>query len=147
MTMTAREYLVGLDLARPSKGRFSAEAKEALAKALSEGMTFSDWDENGRIVKTITSTVNKRINHNPDNVVELKVVKETKPEPEDIPEEVKIVSAPIQRKENAIKVIDDLGFKIVVGHCSMGHAIVRCQCVAPKPGAWLRAQSFELIEV
>jgi len=39
---TKREYLVGLGLAKPGRGRFSADAKAALAKAESEGVTFSD---------------------------------------------------------------------------------------------------------
>lgn len=38
--MTEREYLVGLGLAKPGRGRFSAAAKDALAKAKAEGKTF-----------------------------------------------------------------------------------------------------------
>ena len=37
---TERDYLVSLGLAKPGRGRFSNEAKQALAKARSEGMTF-----------------------------------------------------------------------------------------------------------
>lgn len=37
-----REYLVGLGLAKPGRGKFSNAAKEALAKAEAEGMKFSD---------------------------------------------------------------------------------------------------------
>lgn len=37
---TEREYLVGLGLAKPGRGRFSGEGKAALAKARNEGMTF-----------------------------------------------------------------------------------------------------------
>jgi hypothetical protein len=39
---TKREYLVGLGLAKPGRGRFSADAKAALAKAEAEGTVFSD---------------------------------------------------------------------------------------------------------
>lgn len=42
---TQREYLVSLGLAKPSRGRFSKEAKAALAKAVEEGMTFTDTKE------------------------------------------------------------------------------------------------------
>lgn len=39
---TKREYLVGLGLAKPGRGKFSNAAKEALAKAEAEGVKFSD---------------------------------------------------------------------------------------------------------
>lgn len=35
-----REYLVSIGLAKPGRGRFSAEAKQALAKARNDGMQF-----------------------------------------------------------------------------------------------------------
>lgn len=37
-----REYLVGLGLAKPGRGKFSNAAKEALSKAEAKGMKFSD---------------------------------------------------------------------------------------------------------
>lgn len=40
--VTQREYLVGLGLASPGRGRFSKDAHAALNKALSEGMKFTD---------------------------------------------------------------------------------------------------------
>lgn len=39
---TQREYLASLGLAKMGRGRFSVEAKAALARAVSEGMSFSD---------------------------------------------------------------------------------------------------------
>lgn len=39
---TKRDYLVGLGLAKPGRGKFSNAAKEALAKAEAGGMKFSD---------------------------------------------------------------------------------------------------------
>jgi len=39
---TKRDYLVGLGLAKPGRGKFSNAAKEAIAKAEAEGMTFAD---------------------------------------------------------------------------------------------------------
>jgi hypothetical protein len=39
---TKREYLVSLGLAKAGRGRFSGEAKAALANAESEGVVFSD---------------------------------------------------------------------------------------------------------
>lgn len=39
---TKRDYLVGLGLAKPGRGKFSNAAKEALAKAEASGMKFSD---------------------------------------------------------------------------------------------------------
>lgn len=40
--MRSREYLVSLGLAKPGRGRLSLEAKEALRKAVANGMTFDD---------------------------------------------------------------------------------------------------------
>ena len=44
---TRREYLVGLGLAKPGRGRLSLAGKEALAKAKAEGMRFSDDETTG----------------------------------------------------------------------------------------------------
>lgn len=40
---TAREYCIGLGLAKAGRGRLSLEAKAALNDALSKGITFSDY--------------------------------------------------------------------------------------------------------
>lgn len=40
--MRSREYLVSLGLAKPGRGRLSLTAKEALSKAMADGMTFDD---------------------------------------------------------------------------------------------------------
>lgn len=37
-----RDYLVGLGLAKPGRGKFSNAAKEAIAKAEAEGVKFAD---------------------------------------------------------------------------------------------------------
>jgi hypothetical protein len=42
MAQTKREWLVDQGLATAGRGRFSAAAKEALAKAEADGLTFSD---------------------------------------------------------------------------------------------------------
>lgn len=39
---TKREFLVGLGLAKPGRGKFSNEAKKALAEAEAKGVKFSD---------------------------------------------------------------------------------------------------------
>ncbi len=40
--MNKREYLISKGLAKPGKGRFSAEGKAAIEKAVSEGMIFDE---------------------------------------------------------------------------------------------------------
>lgn len=40
--MNKREYLISKGLAKPGKGRFSAEGKAAIEKAISEGMVFDE---------------------------------------------------------------------------------------------------------
>ncbi len=42
MTMTKREYAVSLGLAKPSRGKFSTAAKEAIAAKEAEGYVFAD---------------------------------------------------------------------------------------------------------
>ena len=60
MTQTAREYLVGLGLAKAgARGKFSADAHKALKKALADGVKFSDWNEQGRI----TVSPDQKIRH------------------------------------------------------------------------------------
>lgn len=53
--MKARDWLVKQGLAKQGRGRFSREAKAALAKAIEEGMTFSDFkltaDETPKVTK------------------------------------------------------------------------------------------------
>lgn len=49
---TRREYLVGLGLATPGRGRLSAAAHAAIDKAVSEGMTFSDMAKTSAPVKS-----------------------------------------------------------------------------------------------
>lgn len=148
---TAREYLVGLGLAKPERGRFSLEGKAQLTRAISQGMKFSDWDENGRIKQTavIRSTVESRIvrdsgasiKHPTPNKVRLELVKDDPVAP------VKINVTPIQRTENAISLVDDRGTKIVIGHCKNMHVITRCTCKNPSPADWLNATKFELVTV
>lgn len=41
---TRRDYLVSLGLAKPGRGKFSNDAKQALVKARAEGVKFSDDD-------------------------------------------------------------------------------------------------------
>jgi hypothetical protein len=40
--MNKREYLISLGLAKPGKGRFSAEGKAAIEKAIADGMVFDE---------------------------------------------------------------------------------------------------------
>jgi hypothetical protein len=72
--MTEREYLVSLNLAKPGRGRFSAEAKAALAKAKSEGMTFD---------KTAAELAKEERQNKPRKVRKtVQVVKESRPSQE-----------------------------------------------------------------
>lgn len=59
MAHNARSYLVGLGLAKPGRGKFSSAAKDALSKAMSEGITFTDWPKAGTVVKVPNGTTAK----------------------------------------------------------------------------------------
>lgn len=56
---TQREYLVSLGLAQPTRGRFSTVAKEALAKAIAEGMQFDDLAPKEEKAKITIPAVNR----------------------------------------------------------------------------------------
>ena len=58
---TAREWLVSQGLAKPGRGKFSKAAHQALAKALGEGIKFSDYPKsaNPAPVKTVKATGDK----------------------------------------------------------------------------------------
>ena len=52
-----RDYLVGLGLAKPGRGKFSNAAKDALAKAVADGVKFSDGEaQSSPIVKPADTT-------------------------------------------------------------------------------------------
>lgn len=59
-----RDYLVGLGLAKPGRGKFSNAAKEALVKAEAEGMRFSDAAPTAKVVKA-DSTEQVEVKSNP----------------------------------------------------------------------------------
>jgi hypothetical protein len=48
---TRREYLVGLGLAKEGRGKLSTAAHAAIAKAVAEGMQFSDLQDRPVVVK------------------------------------------------------------------------------------------------
>lgn len=52
---TRREYLVGLGLAKPGRGKFSTKGKEAIAKAEAEGMVFAETNATAPKAKVIDS--------------------------------------------------------------------------------------------
>lgn len=49
--MKAKEFAVSQGLAKPGKGRMSREAHEAIRKAISDGMSFSDYQVTKPAVK------------------------------------------------------------------------------------------------
>ena len=66
---TKREYLVGLGLAKPGRGKFSNDAKKALAEAEAKGVKFSD------IVTKVSAPTEKPT----ENAAGGQTVKETDP--------------------------------------------------------------------
>lgn len=68
--MTEREYLVSKGLAKPGRGRYSAEAKAELEKAKSEGMTFD---------KTASQIAKEERQSKPQRKVVAAVPKESRP--------------------------------------------------------------------
>ncbi|XAO35385.1 Lsr2-like DNA bridging protein [Streptomyces phage Francob] len=70
--MTEREYLISLKLAKPGRGRYSREAREALGKAKADGMVFD---------KTAAELAKEERQNKPKRVRSTtpKVVKESRP--------------------------------------------------------------------
>ena len=67
---TEREYLVSLGLAKEGRGRFSAEAKAALAKAKKGGMSFD---------KTALEIAREERANRPKKVAKATVIRESRP--------------------------------------------------------------------
>jgi hypothetical protein len=55
--LTQRAYLVSLGLAKDGRGKFSNAAKDALAKAIEQGMEFSDPTPAAKPKKVLTTSV------------------------------------------------------------------------------------------
>ena len=109
---TRREYAASLGLAKPNtRGRLSKEAHEAIAKAESEGMVFTD---SAKAPKTQT------LSPTPLSL--------PKPKPETI-----------KRHARAYRATTSAGQVIEFGHCSSCKNHVKfCGCsTGPKAPAWL----------
>lgn len=153
---TAREWLAARKLAiAGARGKFSKDALKALNKAIAEGQSFSDWDENGRIKPVHVPRGSK-----PKPVVAKPAVMDDEEvedfdfdiEEESKPRKVYRVrpieeQMPFVRKENVLSVIDAEGVLMNVGQCSQGHAIRRCTCSDIQPPKWMKAELFELLSV
>jgi NAD-dependent dihydropyrimidine dehydrogenase PreA subunit len=140
---TARDYLASKGLAiAGARGKFSHAAKAELTRALNEGVTFEDWDGNGR-VKAVAA--NPRVRNEPRTIT---IDGEVFIEPEPAPR-TPIPPAPIRREETIIQVIDRFGIKVNLDHCHQcGRCVQKCACrVGPTVGAWLSvdAQSITLV--
>lgn len=112
--MKARDYLVSKGLAKPGRGRFSAEAKAELVKAISEGRVFSDF-----IIEKPTGAVDKP------------VAVAAKPAP-NVKEVQELTS--YRYDENTHKAVDANGNSYTVRsacfHC--GYSLVVCHCASPR---------------
>lgn len=51
LTLKAREYCIGLGLAKPGRGKLSKDAHAAIKKAIANGQTFDDYNE--KVVRNV----------------------------------------------------------------------------------------------
>lgn len=130
MSITAREYLVELGLASPGRGKFSKVAKEALAKAIEDGKSFSDWDEAGSLTARSRRT---RMVYIPSDQPAPKP--EAKPKPK-----VNYI-----REENRLRIVDNNGVTMDLEFCSLGHSIQMCTCKTVYAPVYFNAVSSQLI--
>lgn len=110
-----RDYLVSLGLAKPGRGRFSADAKAALAEAEKNGIKFL---EKGAITTTVVT-----INDDGERVNEVRSVDPYAPHPEPF------------RTDGFYKFVKENGGSIKV---SVSEACIHCKfsfgwCLCPKP--------------
>lgn len=129
MSVTAREYLVELGLASPGRGKFSKVAKEALAKAIEDGQTFSDYDEKG---STTARTRRTRMVYIPSAQP---VPRVEKPKPK----------INYLREENRLRIVDSNGVTMDLEFCSLGHKIQMCTCKTVYAPVYFNAVSTQLI--
>lgn len=112
--MKARDYLVSKGLAKPGRGRFSAEAKAELVKAISGGKVFSDF-----VLDKPTGAVDKP----------MAVASKPAPNVKEIQE-----LAPYRYEEYTHKAVDATGgvhsLRSACFHC--GYSLVVCWCPTPR---------------
>lgn len=130
--MKAREYCVQLGLAKPGRGKLSANAHEAIKKAIVEGMIFDDYKDSVAVKKLNDSTShNRSSNRN----VQLKVT---------VPEDsgpVAIKSRPVNHDYSKIWGIDTRGrspIKIAFQWCACCLVQIRyCSRAIPLLPEWI----------
>ena len=122
--MKARDYLIGKGLAVPGRGKFSFEAKEELQKALSQGITFEDWDSDG-------SSARRR---KPRRVV-ICSEKRVKPKVQPL------------RQENRLRITDSFGVTMDLEFCSLGHEIKMCSCKTVYAPVHFNAVKSQLVTI
>ena len=83
--MKSRDYLVSLGLVKKnSRGRISAQAKTALAKALADGMEFSDISNTGQKTTKVVATQIKERTKTRKQTIMYAIDKGQKPGQEDL---------------------------------------------------------------
>lgn len=125
---TAREYLVGLGLAKAGvRGGFSREAHKALKNALDSGMTFKDWDKNGRIIPDKNKV---RVVKIPGQTTRAAIATRTR--------------KPL-REHSRMLITEKNGTKIVLdSHSVCGNSIRFCTCRKLEPPKYMDVASFVL---
>jgi hypothetical protein len=125
------EYLSIIGLrAKGTRGRLSEDCKTAVEMAIEAGMTFANWDKEGRSI----------VREKPEPKV-----RKAKPGP--VKAEVPVKSA-VVRGANAMRVTDEDGQQTVLDfHYKCGKAIAYCRCRVVDAPAYYGEAKVELITI
>ena len=130
---SAREYLFAQGLAKMGRGRFSAEAKAALAQAMSSGEVFSDYSQTSPTAVPLRNAATPTV----------RTARVTKTNSHVA---VKIQVQEVQRTESFMSITEKNGTLVVLSDCKCGKSIRMCKCASgPVPPSYLDVASVVLI--
>ena len=130
---SAREYLFDQGLAKMSRGRFSVEAKAALAQAMHDGKVFSDYSQSSPTAVPIRNAA----------VPTVRIAKVSKTNSHVA---IKIQVQEVQRTESFMSITEKNGTLVVLSDCKCGRSIRMCKCTSgPVPPSYLDVASVVLI--
>jgi len=121
MSQTPREYLVGLGLAKPGRGMFSAAAHAALTEAKAKGVVFAEPVK--APAKPRTASVKPKVS--------LEKAPAPKPAPPKRGVFARLVGKPTLRKQETRYAVTPEGFRIGFSQCfkpSCNEPLSRCDC-------------------
>lgn len=140
--VTRKEWLAERGLAKLGRGKLSKEANAAIAEAVANGITFDDWDGNGRVSRSNSNAGNTTRNKRSNKSLAMgtgKSVLPAEPKGKDIP--FTLPTQTVKHHQSTVYGVDRVGrSEIVIAFQSCygcNKAIKYCIHDVPQLPAWL----------